>query len=105
MPAPTRVAFVRLIEAFALVAALGLATHANAQTLRKPPRAAHPAPKALPLAPGVDLQTSTSAAVGSENHYYSDTVGSSYIDLTDQSYRYGQSTSPRYENSQPLFRF
>jgi hypothetical protein len=104
MPAPTR-AFVRVIEAFALVAALGLAANASAQTLRKPARMAHPAPKALPMAPGVELQTSTSAAVGSENHYYSDTVGSSYTDLTDQSFRYGQSPSPRYENGEPLFRF
>jgi len=61
--------------------------------------------RALPLAPGVELRASTSASPGSENHYYSDTVASSHSDLTDMTHRYGQSSAPRYNSEEPLFRF
>jgi hypothetical protein len=100
-------ALVGAVASLALAATLALAPAAGAQTAPKPAhRHIHaPTPKTLPLAPGVDLDASTSAAIGSENHYFSDTVGSSYIDLTDQSFRYGQSPSPHFDASEPLFRF
>ena len=96
--------------ALTVVAMLAFAADAGAQTLKNPAHrqtgasTAH-AHRELPLAPGVDLSASTSAAVGAENHYFSDTVGSSYIDLTNQSFRYGQAPSPHYESGEPLFRF
>jgi hypothetical protein len=58
-----------------------------------------------PTAPGVELRASTSASPGSENHYYSDTVASSHSDLMDMTHRYGQSSAPQYNSSEPLFRF
>jgi hypothetical protein len=98
------------IVALTVVAALALATDASAQTAQKPAQrkihAAAPRPPGMsPIAPGTELSTSASAAVGSENHYFSDTVGSSYTDLTDQTFRYGQSVSPRFDAGEPLFRF
>jgi hypothetical protein len=95
----------------AVAALSALAPIANAQTPQH--RAAHkkihaPAPNALeaqPLPPGVELQSSTSAATGSENHYFSDTVASGQNDLMDPSYRYGQPSSARYNASEPLFHF
>ena len=96
--------------ALTLVTVLAFVADAGAQTLKKPGHRQVGAPMArahreLPLAPGVDLSTSTAAAVGAENHYFSDTVGSSYIDLTNQSFRYGQAPSPHYQSGEPLFRF
>jgi hypothetical protein len=95
----------------ALTALAAMASTANAQTA--PHKAAHkkihaPAPvglEASPLPPGVDLQSSTSAATGSENHYFSDTVASGQNDLMDMSWRYGQPSSARYGGVEPLFHF
>jgi len=110
MLASSKGALVSAIAALTVVAALALAADASAQTLQKPAhRKVHaPAPRPpriLPVAPGVELQSSTSAAEGSENHYFSDTVGSSHTDLMDQSFRYGQTASPRFDAGEPLFRF
>jgi hypothetical protein len=95
----------------ALAALCAFTSTANAQTPQH--RAAHkkvhaPAPNALeaqPLPPGVELQSSTSAPTGSENHYFSDTVASGQNDLMDPSYRYGQPSSARYGGVEPLFHF
>ena len=110
MLASSKGALVSAIAALTVVAALTLAADASAQTLQKPAhRKVHVSaprpPSASPIAPGVELQSSTSASEGSENHYFSDTVGSSYTDLTDQTFRYGQSVSPRFDAGEPLFRF
>jgi len=110
MLASSKGALASAIAALTVVAALAFAADASAQTLQRPAhRKVHTSaprlPNAAPVAPGAELQTSTSTAVGSENHYFSDTVGSSYTDLTDQSFRYGQSASPRFDSGEPLFRF
>jgi hypothetical protein len=110
MLATSKSAFAGSMTALAVVAMLTLVADASAQTLHKPAhRKVHALapqpPKASPLAPGVELQTSTSAAAGSENHYFSDTVASSHTDLMDLSYRYGQTASPRFDSTEPLFRF
>jgi len=110
MKAFARGAVAGSIMAVAAVAAL--ASAANAQTPQH--RTAHnkkihaPAPASLeaqPLPPGVELQSSTSAATGSENHYFSDTVAAGQNDLMDPSYRYGQPSSARYGGAEPLFHF
>ena len=110
MPAFPRSAIAGTITALAVIAALALSASASAQTSHRPihrkihvlaPRL----PDESPLAPGVDLRTSTSAATGSENHYFSDTVAAGHTDLMDNSFRYGQSPSTRYNSSEPLFRF
>lgn len=55
---------------------------------------------------GDELNTSAYAYEGSENHYYSDTVGNSQTDLLDLDYRYMQRTSPHYDTMGfPLFQF
>jgi hypothetical protein len=110
MLASSKGALAGAIAALTVVAALALATDASAQTAQNPVhRKVHAAaprpPKILPVAPGTELSSSASAAEGSENHYFSDTVGSSYTDLTDQTFRYGQSVSPRFDAGEPLFRF
>ncbi|MGO8800300.1 MAG: hypothetical protein ACLQE9_02915 [Roseiarcus sp.] len=110
MPVSSRGVLAGAITALTAVAAFALVADASAQTLPKPAhrnvQASAPRPsKMAPLAPGVDLQASTSAAEGSENHYFTDTIGSSHTDLTDQSFRYGQSPSPRFDSGEPLFRF
>lgn len=110
MLASSKGAFAGSLTALTVVAALMLAADASAQTPQKPAhRKVHASaprqPNASPLSPGVELQTSTSAAVGSENHYFSDTVASSHTDLMDQNYRYGQTGSPRFDSTEPLFRF
>lgn len=110
MLAPSRGVLASAITALTVVAALALVADASAQTLQKPAhRKVHASaprpPDASPIAPGVELQMSTSTAEGSENHYFSDTVGSSHTDLMDQSFRYGQSASPRFDSTEPLFRF
>ena len=95
----------------ALAAVVALASTASAQTPQH--RAAHkkihaPAPVGLdaqPLPPGVELHSSTSAATGTENHYFSDTVASGQNNLMDPSYRYGQASSARYGGIEPLFHF
>jgi hypothetical protein len=102
--------FASTIAAVTVVATLAFVADANAQTAPKPAHrqvraAAVRAPRELPPAPGVELSASSYAAPGSENHYFTDTVGSSYTDLTDQSFRYGQAPSPRYDAGEPLFRF
>ena len=109
MTAISRSAFAGAVMALAAVAAL--ASTANAQTPQH--RAAHKKNHALaptgleaqPLPPGVELQSSTSAPTGSENHYFSDTVASGQNDLMDPSYRYGQPSSARYGGVEPLFHF
>jgi hypothetical protein len=104
--------FVRSAFAVSFAALAGFASTANAQTT--PHRAPHKAVQAhaktpleaSPLPPGVELQTSTSAPTGSENHYFSDTVASGQNDLMDMSYRYGQPSSVRYGSGpEPLFHF
>jgi hypothetical protein len=110
MLAPLKGVFASATAALTVVAALAFVANANAQTPQKPaPRQvrASPlrAPRELPLAPGVDLSASTSAAEGTENHYFTDTVGSSHTDLMDQGFRYGQAPSPRFDSGEPLFRF
>jgi hypothetical protein len=84
---------------------LALTSGANAETARRPVHhKVHPVAREWPLAPGVELHTSTSASPGSENHYYSDTVASSHSDLMDMSHRYMQQTQPLYNNTpDPLF--
>ncbi|SRR5579863_2291470 len=110
MLASFRGVFASAIAAATVVATLAFVADANAQTPQKP---AHRqvrastlrAPRELPLAPGTELSASTSAAEGSENHYFTDTIGSSHTDLMDQSFRYGQMPSPRFDSGEPLFRF
>ena len=98
------------LAALAIVSILASVVDANAQAMQKPAHrqvraSAARAPRQLPLAPGVELSASTSAAQGTENHYFSDTVGSSHTDLMDQTFRYGQTTSPHFDSGEPLFRF
>jgi hypothetical protein len=111
MPVFPKNAIVGSIAALAALATLASSVNASAQTAHKP---AHhkvhaPAPRnasELPIAPGVDLGTSTYSNLGAENHYYSDTVASGRSDLMDQTYRYGQSPATRYNSEDsPLFRF
>jgi curli biogenesis system outer membrane secretion channel CsgG len=108
MTAISRSAFVSVVLALAAVAACA---SASAQTShhRAAQKKSHALPRggleAQPLPPGVELQSSTSAATGSENHYFSDTVASGQNNLMDPSYRYGQASSARYNNYEPLFRF
>jgi hypothetical protein len=102
--------FAGSIAALTVVATLAFVANANAQTPQKPPHRQVRAstvrpPRDLPIAPGVELSASTSAAEGTENHYFTDTVGSSHTDLMDQSFRYGQTSSPRFDSGEPLFRF
>lgn len=74
-------------------AALMLAAPASAQSVQKPRhKTVAPAPKPVvpePLAPGVELHTSTSASVGGENRYYSDTIRSGNYNSMGQNSRYG----------------
>jgi hypothetical protein len=88
---------------------LAIASAASAQTVRHPPKKPHVAaarqPDIEPLAPGVELRTSTSAPLGSENHYFSDTVASGQTNLLQHDSRYGQSPTPYYNSTEPLFRF
>lgn len=110
MPAFPIGAIARSMMALATVAALTFSANANAQTTRPVHHKVHVAaprrPYVQPLAPGTELQTSTYANPGSENHYYSDTVASSHAHLMDLDNRFGQSSAPEY-NSTPdaLFRF
>jgi hypothetical protein len=102
--------FASTIAALTVVATLAFVADANAQTPQKPMHRhvrapTLRAPRELPVAPGVELSASTSAAQGTENHYFTDTVGSSYTDLMDQSFRYGQTPSPRFDSGEPLLRF
>ena len=110
MPAFPRSAIAGSIIALSTVAALTLSVNASAQTAHRPihhkvhtlaPRQ----PDMSPLAPGVELRASTSAATGSENHYFSDTVATGHSDLMDNTFRYGQSPTARYNSDEPLFRF
>ncbi|MGA2044161.1 MAG: hypothetical protein ABSG83_12420 [Roseiarcus sp.] len=99
-----------LIVVAAAVAGLTAATCARAETTqhrhKDKTHAIAVAPRRAPdLAPGVELRASTYASPGSENHYYSDTVASSHSNLMDMTHRYGQSTAPEYNSSEPLFRF
>jgi hypothetical protein len=109
MTAFSRSALAGAIMALAAVAAL--ASAANAQTAqhrsthKKVPHPALVGLDAAPPPPGVELQTSASAVAGSENHYFSDTVAAGQNDLKDHAYRYGQPSSARYSNTEPLFRF
>src|ERR1700683_4372983 len=89
------------LMALALIAALALSANATSQALHQPVhKKIHAlAPRRLierPLAPGVELQTSTYVNGGSENHYYSDTIAATHTDLMDHEYRYGQAPSPQY---------
>ena len=95
------------IAALSIVLGFSMGTGASAETVRHAVHHKHAVVGRLPtLPPGVELHTSTSASVGSENHYYSDTVASSHSDLTDLTHRYGQSTPPLYNsNAAPLFEF
>jgi hypothetical protein len=104
MPAITKKGAIVALSAFI---GLSVATSASAETMRQTVHHKHAvAARLAPLPPGVELRASTSATVGSENHYYSDTVASSHSDLMDISHRYGQSTAPLYNNTpDPLFEF
>jgi hypothetical protein len=110
MAAPFKGVIAGAIAALTVVTTIAFVAEASAQTAQKPAhrhvRASPPrAPRELPIAPGVELSASTSAAEGTENHYFSDTIGSSHTDLMDQSFRYGQAPSPRFDSGEPLFRF
>jgi hypothetical protein len=99
-----------MIVVAAAAAGLTAATCASAETAPhrhkdKTQAAAMAHRRAPELAPGVELRASTYASPGSENHYYSDTVASSHSDLMDMTHRYGQSTAPEYNSSEPLFQF
>jgi hypothetical protein len=88
---------------------LAVASAADAQTAhhshKKPHVAAPRQTDVEPLAPGVELRTSTSAPQGSENHYFSDTVAAGQTNLLQHDSRYGQSPTPYYNSTEPLFRF
>jgi hypothetical protein len=97
-------------SALTMVAALALSGNASAQTSHRTIHhkvhvMAARRPDPLPLAPGVELRASTYADPGSENHYFSDTVAAGRTDLQDNTFRYGQSPTERYNSSEPLFRF
>jgi hypothetical protein len=110
MPASPRSPVAGSIAVLAMAAALTFSVNASAQTSHRPiHHRAHATgprkPLYAPLAPGVELQTSTYADPGSENHYYSDTVAAGHADLQDIRFRYGQSPSTQYNSDEPLFRF
>ena len=97
-----------VVTFLALTIVVPFASVANAQaTQHRPVHKKLPAPALAPspLPPGVELHSSTSAAPGTENRYFSDTVAAGQNDLLDQSYRYGQPSSARYGGPEPLFRF
>jgi hypothetical protein len=100
-------AMIGSIAGLSMVLGLALTSSAGAETVRHPAHhKVHPIAREWPLAPGVELHTSTFASPGSENHYYSDTVASSHSDLMDMSHRYMQSASPLYNDTpDPLFQF
>jgi len=107
MPGYPRAANIVAIAALTVILGFASATEAGAQVARHAVHhKVHAAVSRLaPLAPGVELHTSTSVSPGAENHYYSDTVASSHSDLMDMSHRYGQSTAPQYNSAEPLFQF
>jgi hypothetical protein len=96
-----------LVGAISLVSVLGPVA-AQAQTVVRHPAKVHAGSRAYPasrIGPDTELKTSASAPVGSENHYFSDTVAASQTDLLDLDYRYGQTPTPHYNGPAPLFRF
>jgi hypothetical protein len=104
MPAIARKgAIIGAIMTLSAIFGLSLTSGAGAETAHHPKHVV--ARGAAPLAPGVELRTSTLASPGSENRYYSDTVASSHSDLMDMTHRYGQSTAPQYNGPDPLFEF
>jgi hypothetical protein len=110
MPAFPKSPVAGSIAVLAMAAALTFSANAGAQTSHRTihhrTHVASPRkPLYAPLAPGVELQTSTYADPGSENHYYSDTVAAGHADLQDIRFRYGQSPSTQYNSDEPLFRF
>jgi hypothetical protein len=98
-----------LTGGLSIVLTLAVASAANAQTVHHPRKKPHVTeqrrPDIEPLAPGVELRTSTSAPLGSENHYFSDTVAAGQTNLLQHDSRYGQSPTPYYNSTEPLFRF
>ena len=105
MPAFSARAAALTLAALAASALFANTVAASEQSLHKQAHhKAHVAAPVSPIAPGVDLGSSTSAPVGSESHYFTDTVAAGYTDLQDQSFRYGQSGF-RYNSVDPLFRF
>jgi hypothetical protein len=93
--------------ALAIVALFALLAGANAQTVQGAAHRKIPASRHLtvaPLSPTDELQTSTSAAVGSEDRYFNDTLTSGNLNSMGQNGRYGQ-PSPLPSSTDLLFRF
>lgn len=102
MPAITKKgAIIGAIVGLSGVLGLAATDAASAQTPRHTAHhnKVHSTAREWPLAPGVDLHTSTSASVGTENRYFADTVASSHSDLMDLSHRYMQQTQPMYNDT------